>query len=289
MKNHIKTTWIHLRRSPYQAIGASLIMFLTFFVISVFALLAMGSEVVLRYFETRPQVIAFFKDNIANSDIENLKSRLDSTGKIKELKYVSKDEALQLYRQQNQADPQLLEMVTADILPASLEVSTQSISDMDEIATILKNETAVSEVIYQEDIVKSMQSLTYNFRRAGAGLIGFFTLVSLMVVLIVVGIKAAVRREEIGIMKLIGASSWYIRLPFIFEGIFYGLVGALTGWGAAYIALLYATPFLVQFLAGISILPVPALLMLELLGGEILLGIIIGLIASLLAVKRYLK
>ena len=289
MKNHIKTTWIHLRRSPYQAIGASLIMFLTFFVISVFALLAMGSEVVLRYFETRPQVIAFFKDNIANSDIENLKSRLDLTGKIKELKYVSKDEALQLYRQQNQADPQLLEMVTADILPASLEVSTQSISDMDEIAAILKNEAAVSEVIYQEDIVKSMQSLTYNFRRAGAGLIGFFTLVSLMVVLIVVGIKAAVRREEIGIMKLIGASGWYIRLPFIFEGIFYGLVGALTGWGAAYIALLYATPFLVQFLAGISILPVPALLMLELLGGEILLGIIIGLIASLLAVKRYLK
>jgi len=289
MKNHFKTAWIHIRRSPYQALGASLVMFLTFFVISVFALLAGGSEIILRYFETRPQIIAFFKDNTTSDQVDSLKNQLSQSGKTKDLKFVSKEEALQIYRQQNQNDPQLLEMVTADILPASLEVSASNINNMGDLAGILKQDSNVSEVIYQEDVVKSLQKITFTFRKIGAGLILFFALVSMLVVLIVVGIKAALRREEIGIMKLIGASGWYVRLPFIFEGMFYGVIGAIMGWGATYIVVLYSTSFLVTFLSGISILPIPVVFMLELLGGEILIGILIGFLASLLAVKRYLK
>lgn len=289
MKDHFKTAWKHIRRSPYQALSAILIMFLTFFMATVFVLTASGFQIVLRYFETRPQVTAFFKDEVTLQQVDILRAKLAQTGKIKEMKYISKEEALTIYREQNKNDPLLLEMVTANILPASLEVATIDIAYLEEVAQILRNEPGVEEVIFQEDVVKSLYRWTNTIRKIGIGLIGILGMVSLLVVLVIIGMKITLRRGEIEILQLIGASHWYIRAPFVLEGIFYGVVGAILAWGIAYLLLLYSTPFLVEFLSGIPILPVPVLFMLMILGAEILVGMIIGFFGSLLAVKRYLK
>ena len=105
----------------------------------------------------------------------------------------------------------------------------------------------------------------------------------------IIGIKISQRREDIEIMRLIGAGGWYIRWPFIFEGIFYGVVGALLGWAIASGVLVWATPFLESFLKGIPILPVPIVFYLALLGIELLLAVLLGAFSSFLAVLRYLK
>jgi len=289
MKQHWRTCWTHMRRSPYQALAATLIMFLTFFLATVFVLTAGGFQVVLRYFETRPQVTAFLKDETTLEQVDTIKARLAQTGKVKEIKYISKEEALAIYREQNKNDPLLLEMVTANILPASLEVATKEISFLPEVAQILKSESGVEEVIFQEDVVRSLHNWTSTLRKIGMGLIGALGLVSLLIILVIIGMKITLRKEEIEILQLIGASPWYIRAPFIFEGMFYGVIGAILAWGTGYLLLLYTTPFLVKFLSGIPILPVPIPFMLAVLGIEILAGIVIGSLGSLLAVRRYLK
>jgi len=278
-----------MRRSPYQALAATLIMFLTFFLATVFVLTAGGFQVVLRYFETRPQVTAFLKDETTLEQVDTIKARLAQTGKVKEVKYISKEEALVIYREQNKNDPLLLEMVTANILPASLEVATKDIAFLPEVAQILKSEPGVEEVVFQEDVVKALHNWTSTLRKIGIGLIGVLGLVSLLIILVIIGMKITLRKEEIEILQLIGASPWYIRAPFIFEGMFYGVIGAILAWGIGYLLLLYATPFLVKFLSGIPILPVPIPFMLAILGIEILAGIVIGSLGSLLAVRRYLK
>jgi len=289
MKQHLKTTWTHIRRAPYQALAATLIMVLTFFVATIFVLTAAGSQAILNWFETRPQVTAFFEDKVTMEQVDILRAKLAQTGKIKEAKYVSKEEALAIYREQNKNDPLLLEMVTANILPASLEVSTTNISYLGEIAQILRQESGVEEVIFQEDVVRSLHEWTNVLRKVGVGLIATLGGVSLLIILVIIGMKVALRREEIEILQLLGGTNWYIRAPFIFEGIFYGVVGAILAWGISYLLLLYSTPFLVGFLAGIPILPVPFLFMLALLGAEILVGALIGTLGSLIAVRRYLK
>ena len=289
MKQHWRTCWTHMRRSPYQALAATLIMFLTFFLATVFVLTAGGFQVVLRYFETRPQVTAFLKDETTLEQVDTIKARLAQTGKVKEAKYISKEEALVIYREQNKNDPLLLEMVTANILPASLEVATKDIAFLPEVAQILKSEPGVEEVVFQEDVVKALHNWTSTLRKIGIGLIGALGLVSLLIILVIIGMKITLRKEEIEILQLIGASPWYIRAPFIFEGMFYGVIGAILAWGIGYLLLLYATPFLVKFLSGIPILPVPIFFMLTVLGIEILAGIVIGSLGSLLAVRRYLK
>lgn len=289
MKQHWRTTWTHMRRSPYQSLAAVLIMFLTFFICTVFILTAGGFQIVLRYFETRPQVTAFLKDEITSSQVDVLQAELAQTKKVKEIKYISKEEALAIYKEQNKNDPLLLEMVTASILPASLEVSTNDLNNLNDIAQILRNKPTVEEVVFQEDVVKALQQWTINIRRIGIGLMATFGFVSLLVILVIIGMKITLRRDEIEILQLLGASPWYIRSPFIFEGIFYGAVGAFTAWGISYLLLLYSTSFIVNFFQGINLLPVSYLFMLTLLGIEILSGVIIGSLGSLLAVKRYLK
>jgi cell division transport system permease protein len=101
----------------------------------------------LTYFESRPQVKAFFKYESTISDVNNLKSHISSTTTIDAAVFVSKEEALSLYRAQNQDNPLLLEMVTADILPASLEVSANG--DLEKIASIMQQDPLVEEVVFK--------------------------------------------------------------------------------------------------------------------------------------------
>lgn len=286
---HIKTAWQHLRRSPYQALAAIGVMTLTFFVAAIFIFIASGSQAILNWFETRPQVTGFFKDEVTMTQVEALKERLNQTNKIADIKYVSKEEALAIYREQNKDDPLLLEMVTANILPASLEVATTDLTSLGEVAKILKEAPEIDEVIFQEDVVTSLSEWTSAIRKIGLGLIIALSVFALSIILVIIGMKIALRRDEIEILRLIGASSGYVRWPFLLEGMFYGVVGAIIAWLMAVILLLYSTPFLVSFLAGIPLLPVPPLFLALVLFVLILGGLAIGSLGSLIALKRYLR
>jgi cell division transport system permease protein len=289
MSKIIKTTFQHIRRSPYQAMAAILVMSLTFTIASIFIILASGSQAILNWFETRPQVTAFFKEGTKIEQVESLKVKLNETGKIASIKYVSKEEALSLYREQNKNDPLLLEMVTANILPASLEVSTTSLNYLQDAAGILKSDPQVDEVIFQEAVIDSLSSWTKALRIIGLVLLCVLAIISLTEILVIIGMKIALKKEEIEILKLIGATPWYIRAPFIFEGVIYGAIGGVIGWLISYVVLLYSTPFLVSFLADIPLLPVNPLylviLFISMVGG----GIVIGAIGSFIASKRYLS
>ncbi len=284
-----KTTWRNIRRSPYQAFAAVFVMTLTFLFISFFTFLLYGSTRAISYFESRPQVTAFFKNEVKQVDIDNLKNELNATNKISSIKFVSKQDALNIYKEQNKGDPLLLELVTADILPASLEISTIKIEDLSGINKQLLDSPLVSEVVFQKDVVSVLTSWTNALRSIGLGLIIVLSLVSVFIMVIIIGIKISQKKQDIEIMRLIGAEGWYIRWPFLFEGIFYGGAGAILGWLIAGGTLWYSTPFLSSFLKGIPIFPLPLVFLFGLLGIEMLVAIILGILSSFVAVLRYLK
>jgi cell division transport system permease protein len=287
--NFIKSAWKNIRRSPYQALAAILIMTLTFLAISFFTFLLVGSSKVINYFESKPQVTAFFVNGVKQSDINSLENSLKATGKIASIKFVSQDEALKIYREQNKNDPLLLDLVTADVLPASFEISTAQIEDLATISNQLNKSSIVSDVIYQKDVVSTLTSWTSAIRKIGIVLIVLLSLVSIFIMVTIIGIKISQKKADIEIMKLIGATNWYIRWPFLTEGVIYGLVGALVGWVIATAGLLYATPFLESFLKGIPVLPVAYVDLLILLGLELVFAVFLGAVSSFLAVLRYSK
>lgn len=284
-----KTAWKNIRRSPYQALAAILIMTLTFLAVSFFTFLLVGSSQIITYFESKPQVTAFFKNEAKQVDINSLENQLSDTEKVSSIKFVSKEDALKIYREQNKNDPLLLDLVTADVLPASFEISTVKIEDLGAISDMLKKSSIVSDVIYQKDVVSTLTAWTNAIRKIGIALIILLSLVSVFVMATIIGMKISQKKEDIEIMRLIGATSWYIRWPFIMEAAFYAIVGALIGWLIATGALLYATPFLESFLKGIPVLPASYVGLTALLGLEILFAVLLGVISSFLAVFRYLK
>src|SRR3972149_6965582 len=238
----IKTVAKYVRRSPYQAIAAGLIMSLTFFAVTIFSILTILSIRFISYFETRPQLTVFFKDSADRPEIADLEKQLSDTGRTSSIKYVSKEEALAIYREQNKGDPILLDLVTADILPASIEVQAVQAEYLAELAEVVRKSPLVEEVVFQKDIVDTLISWTNAARRLGIAIIAILVTVSVLVIITIIGIKITVRREEIETMRLLGATNWFIRAPFLLEGAFYGVLGALLGGGFAIGLFYYFSP-----------------------------------------------
>lgn len=286
----LNTAWNHIRRSPYQTFAAVLIVLQTFFVITMFSLIIYVSSKTISYFESVPQVTAFFNNEVKQKDIDSLKKQIEEDGKASSVKFVSKNEALDIYKQQNKEDdPLLLELVTADILPASLEVSAIKIDDLPVISDMLKSSPLVQKVIYQKDVVTTLKSWTDALRKIGIAVVLVLALDSILIMVIIIGMKVAQKKEEIEVVRLLGATNWYVRWPFMFEGIGYGVFGALVGWLLSMGVLWYVTPFLYYFLKGIPVLPIDPLLLVGILGGELVLAVVLGVVSSFLAVLRYLK
>ncbi|HVZ67108.1 MAG TPA: permease-like cell division protein FtsX [Patescibacteria group bacterium] len=286
---HFDTVAKYIRRSPYQSLSAALIMSLTFFAITVFGILTIFSIRFIAYFESRPQLTVFFKDTATKADIDSLQKSLVNTGKTSSVTYVSKEQALKIYKEQNKSDPLLLDLVTSDILPASIEIQALQAEDLTQLATVVQKAPIVEEVVFQKDIVDTLISWTNAARRVGFAIILILVTVSVLVIITIIGIRITVRREEIEIMRLIGASNWFIRAPFLMEGAFYGLAGSLVGGVSAIGIFYYFEPAIEGFLKGIAIFPLSPLILLELLLIEIIAACALGAFASYLAVLRYLK
>ncbi|MBI3341588.1 ABC transporter permease [Candidatus Curtissbacteria bacterium] len=288
MKQLNKTFKI-LRRSPYQAIAAGLAMSLTFFVASIFVVLIIGGQIVLNYIEQRPQVIAFFKDNTTDTKINEIIDKVKSTGLSKEIKYASKEEALAIYRERYKDEPLLLQSVSADILPASIDISVIKATDIGQIASTVKSYPEVERVITPENLVEQLVKWTKTIRMGGIVFVSTLMSISFLIIIMVVGMRIALRRDEISIMTLVGATKWYVAKPFLIEGALYGLVGATISTFLIYVLLLFYSKSIQDFLGPIEIFPIPPLFFLYLWVGQSLVAALLGVAGASLALYRYLK
>lgn len=281
----------NIKRTPFQAAAAVLAMFSAFLALISFLLISIGLQSTLHYYESRPQVIAFFKDGTVREDIQAIEDNLKSSYQVTQTKYISQEEALQIYKRLNQGkDPLLTELVTASTLPPSLEVSTVSLSDLAPVAEALKQEPVVEDVVFPEDVVANLSTATLLVRIIGGVIVSYLILYAVLQILMIIGFKIRLKRNEIETMRLLGASTSFIRMPFILEGMFYGVVGATSAWVVIYILLWYFTPYIQGGYPGeLRLLPVNLLLMLALLLTSILLACIVGAVGSFAATRRYLR
>lgn len=291
------TTWKYIRRSPHQSLAAVLTMFLTFLMGGFFFLASVSSNFVLSFFESKPQITVFFTDKAGKKEADALTSKLKATGKTASVKFISKEEALAIYRDQNKNDPLLLEMVTADILPSSLEISATDPKYLAELEPVIRQGEGVEDIVFQKDVVDSMIAWSNAIRLIGLFLAGLLSLDSILIIMTVIGMKIAIRREEIEILTLVGASPWYIRWPFVLEGAFYGFMGSIIAWGVLSALVLWFRPFLLSFLGIVpeisNILSHAGTVFFIYSGSFFILlsgsGILLGSIGSLISIGRYLK
>ena len=298
----MQTAFKNIRRSPYQALAAIFVVSLTMFIIAIFALVSVGSHEILLNFETKPQIIAYLKDGHTQEQVLSLLSTLTSTQGVKKAIYVSKEDALALYKKSVGNDPVLLGtvtdwgIVTADILPASVEITADNPNAFETISGVLEKSDIISttpqgkkEIDFPKDVVAELTKWTGAIRTGGLVLVVTLSLVSIFTIVLIISMKIASRRLEIRTLKLMGAKNFFIIKPYIQESVIYGVVGSIFGWLFCFIALLYSTPFLAPRLSGIITFPIPLQTLLMLLGGMLIFGWLLSLISGYFAAVRFLK
>jgi len=244
-------------------------------------------NVTLRALETKIDVVAYIKDTADPAGVQNLRDSLGKNADVASVSYVSKDDALARMKQTLGDKAQLLAQVKGNPLPASLEIRLKFANSAPALADELKHEAVVEDVDYKRDVVDRLLAITGFLRLAGTVIVLGLAAIALFIIVNTTRIAMYARRQEIEIMKLVGATDWFVRWPFIFEGMFLGLLGGLAT--VALVALGYQ-PMLQRIAGLLTFLPLafdpqflPRLLLL-LFGA----GMLFGGLGSYISVRRFL-
>lgn len=302
MKIHLRSALDSIRRSPFQAASAIFVLSLTFFTATIFAVLIYGSSRVLSYFETRPQIIAFLRTDATDGDIANLQHKIEADSRVREIKYVSKDEALAIYKKATSSNPQLGELVNNSIFPASLEFSVKDLSFTKDVIEEVRGEPIIDSVGFTaaigdetnlNSVVSKLKSISTYIRVGGISLVAILAFVSFIVLLTIISMRLASRKEEISILSLIGATQKFIRSPIIIEAQIYALLGVFLGSLISFSLVLYTAPSVAGFFGEITFFPSGIVEIGKLfgiiLGIEILTALLIAYMGGFLAVRRAKK
>lgn len=302
MSIHSKTAIEAIKRSPFQAISAIFVLALTFFVATTVSILVYASNKSLSYFETRPQIIAFLKDNAEAESISALQKKLTLDARIKDVRFVPKEEALAIYKKATEDNPLLAELVSPSIFPSSLEFLVTDLKLAEDIIKEIRSEAIVDQVGFTanlggekslNDVVSKLKAISYYIRLGGIVFVGTLGMTSFLVLLVIISMRMTGRKSEIEILSLIGATPKFIKSPIIIEGIVYAVVGVLVGWTISFIMWLYISPSILSYFGQIPVLPKSPvsffLLFAIILSIELLIGFILAFTGSLVAVKRSLK
>lgn len=285
----LNSALVAIRRSPYQSTLTIFILIITFFIAYCFSILSFGSEKILSFFETQPQVIAFLKLEAKDEDLEKISQRMKEKPYVSEVKLVSQKEALQIYQKENQDDPLLLELVTEEILPSSIEVSAADAKSLDAIKNDLKAESSVEDVVLQEDVIGNLIRWTNAMRLVGLFLLITLTITSFLMIMTTISMKVSAKRKSIQIMKFVGANNAYIGRPYLLEAIVLSSIASILSFAIYYAMMLYINPWLKNFLVGIIDFPISWQFFAYQFFASFALATLLGILASYSAVSRMLK
>jgi cell division transport system permease protein len=285
------------RRNWVMSLVAVTIIYISLLLVGTFFLTGAIVNRVMSSFEQKVSISIFLKDGAAPADVQTLQSDMQKDPRVSSVSYVSKTQALERFKERTKNSPQLVEQLRGNPLPASLEIQLKDPRTVQTVVTTIKANATLAKVIpkdaetdvrWGQNIVENLFAATGIVRSA----VLVFVIMLLVVSLILIGntIRLAIfsRRKEIGIMRLVGASNWFIRTPFLLEGIIQSFTGAVLAVLTLYAAQAVVVPWLqrnLRFLpveiSGATLGQLAALLLVS--------AIVIGLAGSGEAVRRYLK
>src|SRR3989344_4530579 len=297
----MKEVFTSIRRTPYQSLAAFFILFFTLFMSTVLFIALSFLYGLLGYVETRPQVTVYFQTTYSDDGIFKVRDKLMNSGKVQSIKYVSKQEAFKIYKELNKDNPLLLEMVSSDILPASLEIFAKRPVYLTQLADFLKKEPGVDEVNFQKDILDRLLTLTDILRKTTVIFFIFLIFVSILVLTTTMLFKIALKKDEIELLRLLGASKFYIKKPFLIESVLFGITASIGSFFLILILIFSLKPFFDSYLRDISQLsisvfvgiltvwPINLIFLSLAFLLSLLFGVSIAVFATLLATQKYLK
>lgn len=244
-------------------------------------------------------VSIYFVPEATAGEVSNVKSSLDKLVEVKEIKYISPEEALQKFQEEHAEDPDILEsleQIEGNPLGAALVVKAKRLDDYPKILDEV-NKPEYQNIIQDKNfedhkaIIGKINNITEKVETVGLIVIAVFILIAIVIVFNTIKIAIYTHRGEIEIKRLVGATNWFISAPFIVEGIFYSLIACLLIIAIIYPLIGILDPYLIKFFEGLdfSVLNYFNEHFFAIFGLQLVLVIILNVISSSLAIGKYLR
>jgi len=243
-------------RNPAMSIASTLTVTLMLTLFAFFLTTDRGLQAAVTVLEGKVEVALFLDDNARVSDVLALKGRIERDPAVARVDYVTKDQALQRLKDIAASRPDFaFTDISTNPLPASLEIKMADAREAKRLAQDLRNEIGkgiVYDVVDNPQVVDQLLTITRVLSVGGIAVLAMMLFVALFVIVNTIRIAVHARRDEIEIMKLVGASDWFVRWPFILEGMIVGTLGAIVS-----LAILFALsgPVTTVMLDFLDILP----------------------------------
>lgn len=297
-----KAGFINFFRNISLSIAATAVMVVTLTIV-LFSIIANATfNNTIAQINEKIDVSVYLKDSVTTQQREELTSKLKSLPNVKSIEYVSKDQALEEYRKANQDNLELLLAIsqTDNPLPATLQIKPHDPIKIDDIKAVLETpevkELQSDETSYSGDRKEAIDKISHAtafFRKAVFVGVIVFAIISMLIIFNTIQMAIFNRRSELTIMKLLGASNWYIKGPFIVETILYGVLAAVIS--VSLCNFLFVVQSQAFDASSLGLLDIQysneyfARNFWLFLAMQLTAGITIGAISALIATKKYLK
>ncbi len=291
-RNFLRNAWLSTAATAVMTVTLSII------VISFISNSALTSTI--KGVTDKIDISIFLNDAVTPEQRDQFRAALQANSNVESVSYTSKEDAVRNFTAVNQGDRDLIQglELAGNSLPASFQIKAKDPKQLDSVIAIanqaefkglLDPKAPPTYTGKNKNTIDKIVRISNFFKSSGLIASGVFLVISTLIIFNTIRMAIFTRREEIEIMKLVGATKWFIRGPFIFEAALYGIIAALIAAGLSYALLLGAGPKLGAYIDVRSTTEFfrtyPALVIL----GELVIGILIGAFSSLLAMSRYLK
>jgi cell division transport system permease protein len=300
----IRAGLINFIRNLSLATAAIAIMSVTLTIVLFLVIANATFSNTIAQINSKINISVYLSDSATTLQVQTLESQLRKLPNVKSVSYVSKDEALAEYRSENATNTGLLEAIneTGNPLPASVQIEPRDISKIQDIKVFLDKPANLalqdSQVgsSYSGDrkaAIDKIAKTTSLLREAGIIGVALFAIISTLIIFNTLRMAIFNRRDEIQIMRLLGATTWYIRGPFVVESVAYGVIAALVSVGFIRAVFTTASSALQASSFGLLDIGYSSTYFSKhfwlLLTLQLAVGILLGAVSSVIATRRFLK
>lgn len=234
---YVGETFQNVRRNFLMAASAILTVAISLALLGSVLLIRQWTDTIVGRWRGNVEINVFLRNDASEPQVQAVQSKIGSIPEVKEYRYVSKDDALKEFQEMFRDKKDLVENVGPGVLPASFRITLKDPEKVDAVGDQITGLPGVDEVQYASQTIKRLTAIT-NWVTAGmAFFVAVFAIAAVLLIANTIRLAVFARRKEIGIMKLVGATNWFVRVPFMLEGLITGFVGSLLAfvgvWGLA--------------------------------------------------------
>ncbi|MFZ5647847.1 MAG: permease-like cell division protein FtsX [Bacillota bacterium] len=276
-------------RNSWLSIASVGTVAVSLLILGFFALVVINANVFTRDLESGLEIRVFLKEDQSRDNVKIIRGEIDKIPGISMVEFVSKDQALEEMKKSFGNRKDVLEGLQNDNpLPDGFRVRASQADQIPMLAGKLGTIRGVDQVVYGHGLVERLLSATRWVRLAGALILGFLCFAAIFLISTTIRMSVFSRRREIGIMILLGATNWFVRFPYLLEGMILGFVGAVLAGAAVYFGYISLATHLDQSLPFVH--PVTdQQVMMYVLGGILGMGLLIGALGSSFSIRKFLK